>query len=135
MLVAEEYNAPFRRILQRLFSGQSWAGQFPFKKRSGQIFMAMVTKSPLYEDDELVGIITVSSDATIFNSANSENLRTYEDRCRVREVNLKKIQWHPPRPQIAPVPQIAASVSNLVLMYTLLEFLFSCLVLCSFSFV
>ncbi|KAJ0105966.1 hypothetical protein Patl1_18691 [Pistacia atlantica] len=113
LLIAEEYIAPFRKIRQRLVSGKSWSGQFPFKKKSGQIFMAMVTKSPLYEDEELVGIITVTSDATIFNSANSENLRTYQDHGRVRGVNLKKIQWQPPRPQIAPVPQIAASVSNL----------------------
>lgn len=84
--------------------------------------MAMVTKSPLYEDGKLAGIITVSSDAATFNSPNSENRRTYQDRARVPRINLKKIQQHP-RQLIAPVPQIASSVSNLVLMY----YLFLCL--------
>ncbi|XP_058009631.1 uncharacterized protein LOC110654774 isoform X1 [Hevea brasiliensis] len=113
LLVDEEYYAPLNKIVGRLSFGQSWSGQFPFKKKNGDIFMAIVTKSPLYEDGKLAGIITVSSDAATFNStANSENLRTHQDRARVPRINLKKIQWRP-RPLIAPVPQIASSVSNL----------------------
>ncbi|XP_043811775.1 uncharacterized protein LOC110628157 isoform X2 [Manihot esculenta] len=112
LLVDEEYYAPLNKIVGRLGFGQSWSGQFPFKKRSGENFMAMVTKSPLYEDGKLAGIITVSSDAATFNSPNSENRRTYQDRARVPRINLKKIQQHP-RQLIAPVPQIASSVSNL----------------------
>lgn len=74
--------------------------------------MAIVTKSPLYEDDELVGIITVSSDAAVFNNPFPERVKLDQDpadvKCRGRGINLKKIQW---RAQ----PQIASSVSNLVL--------------------
>ncbi|KAJ6415245.1 hypothetical protein OIU84_004102 [Salix udensis] len=92
--------------MERLSFGQSWSGRFPFKKRSGDLFMALVTKSPLYEDGELAGIVTVSSDAAIFNTENSEN------RPRLPRLNLKRIRWIP-RPPIAPVPQIASSVSNL----------------------
>ena len=78
--------------------------------------MALVTKSPLYEEGELAGIVTVSSDSAIFNTENSQN------RARLPRLNLKKIQWNP-RPPIAPVTQIASSVSNLVLMcITSLEF-------------
>lgn len=95
-----------------------WSGQFPFKKRSGEVFMAMVTKTPLYEGGELVGVITVSSDAAVFNSIDSENRRTRQSGANgqpgVQRLNLKRIQW-PPRPSIAPMPQIASSVSNLVL--------------------
>ncbi|KAK4843032.1 hypothetical protein QYF36_003044 [Acer negundo] len=112
-LIAEEYHSALMKIMERLSSGQSWSGQFPYKNRSGQVFMAMVTKSPFYKDGELDGIVTVSSDAAIINTIDSENLKTYQERSRVRGLNLKKIRWHPPRPQITSVPQIASSVSNL----------------------
>ena len=119
LLIAEDYYAPLKKIMDSLSTGQSWSGQFPFKKRSGEIFMARVTKSPLYEDGELASFITVSSDAAAYNSIGSFNLRTHQDHVngqpRPRGLNLKRIQWHQ-RPPIAPVPQIASSVSNLVLM-------------------
>lgn len=80
--------------------------------------MAMVTKTPLYEDGELVGVITVSSDAAILNTTNSDNQRAYQSgnngQPGVQRLNLKRIQW-PPRPMIAPMPHIASCVSNLVL--------------------
>lgn len=118
ILIDEEYLASAHKILERLQNGQCWSGQFPFKKKSGQRFMVMVTKSPLYEDGEVVGIISVSSDAAVFNNTNSENLRTNQDhdidQTKVRGMNLKKIQW-PRQPSIASVPHIASSVSNLVL--------------------
>ncbi|KAK8578806.1 hypothetical protein V6N12_069150 [Hibiscus sabdariffa] len=69
LLIAEEYHAPLKKILEKLISGQSWSGQFPFKRKSGEIFMALVTKSPLYEDGRLTGLVTVSSDAAIFNAS------------------------------------------------------------------
>ncbi|XP_024173050.1 probable serine/threonine-protein kinase DDB_G0267514 [Rosa chinensis] len=117
LLIAEEYYAPLKRIMERLNIGLSWSGQFPFKKRSGEIFMAMVTKSPLYEDGELVGIITVSSDAALFNRIEAENLGTSKDHAKGQhkgwQLNWNKSQLHPGRPPVAPVPQIASSVSNL----------------------
>ncbi|KAL6174640.1 hypothetical protein ACLB2K_051286 [Fragaria x ananassa] len=117
LLIAEEYYAPLKRIMERLSIGLTWSGQFPFKKRSGEVFMAMVSKSPLYEDGELVGIITVSSDATLFNRIEAENLRTSKDHAsgqhRGWQLNWNKSQSHQGRPPLAPVPQIASSVSNL----------------------
>ncbi|CAJ2650617.1 unnamed protein product [Trifolium pratense] len=107
-LVAEEYYASLRKILQQLITGVPWYGQFPFKKRSGEIFMAMVTKTPLYEDGVLVGIISVSSDAAVVNSKDFANGRTCQSRANDKPgtQRLKRVQW-PPR------PQIASSVSNL----------------------
>ncbi|KAF5478321.1 hypothetical protein F2P56_004887 [Juglans regia] len=119
VLVDEEYCEPLQKIMDSLSStGQSWSGQFPYKKRSGEKFMAIVTKSPLYEDGELAGFITVSSDAALFNSTiGSENLRTRDqdragqDRHQparvLRGLNLKGIQWYPRPPINSPVPQIA----------------------------
>jgi hypothetical protein len=81
----------------------------------------MVTKTPLYEDGVLVGIISVSSDAAVVNSIplgggkgkwskDFVNGRTCQSRANDKPgiQRLKRVQW-PPR------PQIASSVSNLVL--------------------
>ncbi|KAL3498785.1 hypothetical protein ACH5RR_041517 [Cinchona calisaya] len=112
LIIDEKYHALAGKITDRLSCGRSWSGQFPFKKRSGEIFMAIVTKSPWFEDDELVGIITVSSDAAVFNNLVPQSVSLGEDpvdaKSRGRGINLKKIQWHVQ-------PQIASSVSNLVL--------------------
>ncbi|CAH1453678.1 unnamed protein product [Lactuca virosa] len=112
LLIYDEFQTSSEKILERVRSGQSWAGQFPFRKRSGVTFMALVNKSPLYEDGELVGIVTVASDATIFNKIKSENPRTYEedptnDQNRTTKgLNFKKLQWHSPQ-------QLSSFVSNL----------------------
>jgi hypothetical protein len=100
--ITSRFYAPLKNIMGGLNIGQSWSGRFPFKK-----------------DGELAGFITVSSDATLYNSKGSENLRTCQD--HARGSNLKRIQWHP-RPPIVPVPQIASSVSNLVHYYNSFNF-------------
>lgn len=114
----EEHHQSAEDNIERWSTGKSWSGQLTLKKRSGQIFTAMVTKSPLYEDDQLVGIINVSSDAHIFNNMNSEHLRTHhhdaDNQSQARGINWKKTQWLP-QPEIAAEPQLASSVSNLVL--------------------
>ncbi|KAM1050416.1 hypothetical protein ACFX13_032892 [Malus domestica] len=109
-IIAEEYFAPLKRIMEKLCIGLSWSGQFPLKKRSGEIFMAMVTKTPLYENNELVGIITVSNDAALFNRLQAEKMKTFKDHANVQ---CRGWQSRHPRPPIAPLPQIASSVSNL----------------------
>ncbi|XP_043718272.1 dual specificity protein kinase shkD-like isoform X3 [Telopea speciosissima] len=116
LLIREENYASLKKIMEGLSTGRSWSGQFPFKKRSGEKFMAIVTESPLYEDGELVGVITVSSDAALFSNIYSEKVRTYLDRAhgqpREQGLNMKKIQWQP-QPHISLVPQNASSVTNL----------------------
>ncbi|OIT26749.1 PREDICTED: serine/threonine-protein kinase B-raf-like [Nicotiana attenuata] len=108
LLICEEYNELARIFMEKLSCGESWSGLFPFKKRSGQIFMAMVTKSPLYEDGEFFGVITVSNDVASFINVNSRNASIHEDNSQpgARGINFKRIQWQPR-------PQIASSVSNL----------------------
>lgn len=107
--------------MEGLIPGKSWSGQFPLRKKSGEIFMAIVTKSLLYEEGEHVGVITVSSDASVFNNINSQHLRVNysqsNGQSRDGESHPKKIQWIP-RPQITSAPQVASSVSSLVLTHT-----------------
>ncbi|KAK6137524.1 hypothetical protein DH2020_028777 [Rehmannia glutinosa] len=125
LLFDEEHHPSALEIMERLRNGESWSGQLPLKKSSGQNFMAMVTKSPLYEDGELVGIVTVSSDAAVFNNTDSGNTRTHQNQAdeqsKFQRINLKKIQWHP-QPQFVPVPQLPSSISNLVLIINFLCF-------------
>ncbi|XP_057449946.1 uncharacterized protein LOC130741153 isoform X2 [Lotus japonicus] len=116
-LITEEYYAPLQKILERLITtGETWSGKFPYKKKCGEVFMVMVTKAPLYEDGVLVGVISVSSEAAKFNTIDSEFQRTCQSGASgqpgVQKLNSKGNQW-PLRPLIAPMPQIASSVSNL----------------------
>lgn len=106
LIIEDEYVPYMEKIREKLRFGQSWSGQFPFKKRFGETFMALVTENPLYEDGELIGVVTVSSDAAVFNSIRNQS--------RAPRDNMKRIQWQQ-RPQIASVPQMASSISDLVL--------------------
>uniref|UniRef100_A0A1J3F762 non-specific serine/threonine protein kinase n=1 Tax=Noccaea caerulescens TaxID=107243 RepID=A0A1J3F762_NOCCA len=120
VLVTEEYRNCLTSIRNRVCCGETWTGQFPFLKKTGELFMALVTKSPVYEDGLLAGVVTVSSDATLFNRmhplSNEHHQQAHSNR---HESNLRKHQWHLPRPQIAAapqvpaVPQISSTVSNL----------------------
>ncbi|GAB2209960.1 hypothetical protein Droror1_Dr00027189 [Drosera rotundifolia] len=109
-LVDETFTPSIDKIMEKLKAGQSWSGQFPFRKRSGEKFMAIVTNSPMYEDGVLVGVITVSSDAAFFNSLNVEQI-TYDKHTKDedRGSTMKGVQWHPP-PRVASLPHIASSV-------------------------
>ncbi|XP_051115433.1 uncharacterized protein LOC127240674 [Andrographis paniculata] len=100
-----------QEIVDKLYTRRAWAGQLPLRKRSGQIFMGMVTKSALYEDGELAAIVTVSSDAAIFNHTKSGPTNQISDHYDGRK-HVKKIYWQP-QPRISAVPQIANSVSNM----------------------
>lgn len=119
VLVTEEYRNCLTSIRNRVCRGETWTGQFPFQKKTGELFMALVTKSPIYEDGELVGVVTVSSDATLFNRMHPLSSEHHQQAFGTRsESNLRKHQWHLPRPQIAEevpqaVPQITSAVSNL----------------------
>ncbi|XP_010538797.1 PREDICTED: RGS domain-containing serine/threonine-protein kinase A isoform X2 [Tarenaya hassleriana] len=113
VLVAEEYRTSLRNVMKKVCSGQTWCGQFPFQRRSGEQFMTLVAKGPMYEDGELVGIVTLSSDAALFNRMHPPDERKSQHNGRERGSNVEKIQWHLPRPQIADIPQITLSVSNL----------------------
>lgn len=52
-------------ILQELFQGNSWSGEFWVQRRDGTPFPAMVTNSPIHDEQgTLIGVIGVSVDIT-----------------------------------------------------------------------
>ncbi|KAG7546499.1 Protein kinase-like domain superfamily [Arabidopsis suecica] len=119
VLVTEEYRNSLTGIRNRVCRGETWTGQFPFQKKTGELFMALVTKSPVYENGELVGVVTVSSDATLFNRMHPlSNEHQQQARSNRHESNFRKHQWHLPRPQIAAgsqapvVPQYSSAVAS-----------------------
>jgi len=95
--------------MERLNCGQTWSGQFPFRKKSGQQLMAMVTKSPLYENNELIGVIAASSDSALLDDMTKERSRAYwneaQGQKRDPKLNFGRLRPH---------PDIASSISNLV---------------------
>ncbi|KAL7144327.1 hypothetical protein ABFS83_07G005300 [Erythranthe nasuta] len=59
-------------IAGRVAMGENWTGQFPVKNKRGEGFVAVITNTPLYDDDgALVGIICVSCDSRPFQEAKS----------------------------------------------------------------
>ncbi|RWW66338.1 hypothetical protein BHE74_00026303 [Ensete ventricosum] len=98
LLMNEERIPSLGKIMDRLHRGQSWSGQLSFVKKSGEMFMAMVTKSPLYEDDAFVGVITVSSDAALLDDNCSEMLRGYQDQAHGPARTCKRVRWRQPPP-------------------------------------
>jgi PAS domain S-box-containing protein len=52
-------------IFSSLRKGQSWSGEFVVKRRDGTEFPALVTDSPIFDDDgQLIGMVGVSVDNT-----------------------------------------------------------------------
>ena len=43
--------------------GQAWSGEFEMRRKNGEIFPALVTNTPIYDEEgEIVGVVGVSSD-------------------------------------------------------------------------
>ena len=69
-------------IMSRLSAGQSWSGEFTVRRRDGTTFRALISDTPIYDDEgAVVGIVGVSSDITGRKRA-EEKLRESEERLR-----------------------------------------------------
>jgi len=63
-------------ILARLKLGESWSGEFQVKKKDGSAFPAMVTDSPIFDEQgKLIGTVGVSVDITQQKRAEEERGR------------------------------------------------------------
>ncbi|MGB8507257.1 MAG: PAS domain S-box protein [Pyrinomonadaceae bacterium] len=79
---AETTQAQAAEIMARLTAGESWSGEFTVRRRDGTTFPAMVTDTPIYDDErKLIGIVGVSVDVTERKRA-EEDLHESEERFR-----------------------------------------------------
>ncbi|CAM8903022.1 unnamed protein product [Rhodiola kirilowii] len=57
-----------RTIIDKVYTGESWTGQFPLINKKGEKFLVVGTNSPLYDDHgTLVGQISVTCDSQPFH--------------------------------------------------------------------
>ncbi len=62
---SEASNEQAIQIMEELKKGHTWSGEFKVRKKDGTNFPALVTNSPIYdEQNELSGIIGISTDIT-----------------------------------------------------------------------
>jgi PAS domain S-box-containing protein len=87
-------------IMSELRAGRSWSGEFVVRRKDGSIFPAMVTDSPVYDDQgTLVGIIGVSTDLTELKK--TQELRRSEERFRLLAENAQDLIY---RYRLKPTP-------------------------------
>ncbi|KAJ7526743.1 hypothetical protein O6H91_16G021200 [Diphasiastrum complanatum] len=101
-------------LIGRIKMGESWTGQFPLKKKSGEIFLAMMTHTPLYDDNRIfTGIVGVISDAHHYSSQFGHLMQGKSPFCEATDghgnIFKFKLDWHYPSRQIP----FASAISNL----------------------
>src|SRR5919107_67699 len=75
-------------IMTELRAGRSWSGEFVVQRKDGSTFPAMVTDTPVHDEQgNLAGIIGVSTDITEFKKM--EELRRSEERFRLLAENAQ----------------------------------------------
>ena len=66
----EHFNAGYKIISNLVRTGEQWNGQFPLLKKSGEVFLGLVTNTLIYDDNgETAGVVGVSHDARLFSSS------------------------------------------------------------------
>jgi PAS domain S-box-containing protein len=87
-------------IMSELRAGRSWSGEFVVQRKDGSTFPAMVTDTPVHDEQEnLAGIIGVSTDFTEIKKM--EELRRSEERFRLLAENAQDLIY---RYRLKPTP-------------------------------
>ncbi|MDA0281769.1 MAG: PAS domain S-box protein [Planctomycetota bacterium] len=88
LVVPIDNRADAEEIIQRLKTGQACNREFVVKRRDGSCFPVESTSSPLLDDDnQLVGIIGVSSDISDRKAAQDDLLRMQDETAHLARVN------------------------------------------------
>src|ERR687897_528859 len=87
-------------IMSELRAGRSWSGEFVVQRKDGSSFPAMVTDTPVHDEQgNLAGIIGVSTDITEITKM--EELRRSEERFRLLAENAQDLIY---RYRLKPTP-------------------------------
>uniref|UniRef100_A0A7N0TSM1 non-specific serine/threonine protein kinase n=1 Tax=Kalanchoe fedtschenkoi TaxID=63787 RepID=A0A7N0TSM1_KALFE len=111
-------------IIDKVFKGENWTGQFPLINKKGEKLLAVATNSPLYDDHgTVVGQISVTCDAQLFHNvlvvpARAEQSQGESGFGRFREIAASKLGVDPQQPLQAAITarlsNLASKVSNTV---------------------
>src|ERR687898_2897973 len=97
---SEEMLERAEEIMSELSAGRSWSGEFVVQRKDGSTFSAMVSGTPVHDEQgNLEGIIGVSTDITEIKKM--EELRRSEERFRLLAENAKDIIY---RYRLKPTP-------------------------------
>lgn len=87
---SEEFLERADEIMSELMAGRSWSGEFVVRRKDGSTFPAMVTDTPVYDEQgTLLAIIGVSTDLTELKK--TEELRRSEERFRLLAENARDL--------------------------------------------
>ncbi|KAL1211870.1 hypothetical protein V5N11_023852 [Cardamine amara subsp. amara] len=69
-VIVDDRDAAFAmNVARRCLRGESWTGEFPVKRKSGEIFPAVTTCSPFYDaNGSLIGIISITSNTAPYRN-------------------------------------------------------------------
>jgi PAS domain S-box-containing protein len=97
---SEEMLERAEEIMSELRAGRSWSGEFVVQRKDGSTFPAMVTDTPVHDEQgNLEGIIGVSTDITEIKKM--EELRRSEERFRLLAENAQDLIY---RYRLKPTP-------------------------------
>jgi PAS domain S-box-containing protein len=97
---SEEMLERAEEIMSELRAGRSWSGEFVVQRKDGSTFPAMVTDTPVHDEQgNLEGIIGVSTDITEIKKM--EELRRSEERFRLLAENAQDLIY---RYHLKPTP-------------------------------
>src|SRR5215207_7266908 len=97
---SEEMLERAEEIMSELRAGRSWSGEFVVQRKDGSTFSAMVTDTPVHDEQgNLAGIIGVSTDITEIKKM--EELRRSEERFRLLAENAQDLIY---RYHLKPTP-------------------------------
>ena len=92
VIPSEAYRERAEQIMLQLRAGRSWSGEFEVRRKDGTTFPAMVTNTPVRDEQgNLVGIIGISTDITERKLAEQEIERRTHQQAVVAELGLRAL--------------------------------------------